>query len=244
MKTIVRINASPRLAVLAGAFALCASAAGLAQEGADVHAAETAKGAADPGQASEAAYQAHCAACHQPNDQGLPGAFPPLAGNPNVTGDPDYVIGTVLNGRQGELVVDGTTYNGVMPPMQYLSDTDIAQSVNYVLTAWGNDGETVGVEQVAAARAQLGQTDRAEGQRHQGVTEGQMKYQGTPSTVPGGPMVTTPGAPDLNQAEFDRSQQLNFERCAGCHGVLRKGATGKRRPPTSPGRRAPNTSRR
>jgi len=111
--------------------------------------------------------------------------------------------------------------------MQHLSDTEVAQAVNYVLTAWGNDGETVGVEQVAAARARLGQTDRAEGQRHQGVTEGQMKYQGTPSTVPGGPMVTTPGAPDLTQTEFDRSQQLYFERCAGCHGVLRKGATGK-----------------
>ena len=38
--------------------------------------------------------------------------------------------------------------------------------------------------QVAAQRARLGQTDRAEGQRHTGVTEGQMTYQGTPSTVP------------------------------------------------------------
>jgi nitrite reductase (NO-forming)/hydroxylamine reductase len=38
--------------------------------------------------------------------------------------------------------------------------------------------------------------------------------------------VITPGAPSLSKAEFDTAQQLYFERCAGCHGVLRKGATG------------------
>ena len=36
-----------------------------------------------------------------------------------------------------------------------------------------------------------------------------------------------PGVPALTQAEFDQANQIYFERCAGCHGVLRKGATGK-----------------
>src|SRR5690606_35415090 len=36
-----------------------------------------------------------------------------------------------------------------------------------------------------------------------------------------------PKAPPMTRAEFDRSRQIYFERCAGCHGVLRKGATGK-----------------
>ena len=35
------------------------------------------------------------------------------------------------------------------------------------------------------------------------------------------------GDPTLTQAEFDRANKIYFERCAGCHGVLRKGATGK-----------------
>jgi nitrite reductase (NO-forming)/hydroxylamine reductase len=35
------------------------------------------------------------------------------------------------------------------------------------------------------------------------------------------------GVPPLNLADFDRAKQLYFQRCAGCHGVLRKGATGK-----------------
>ena len=36
-----------------------------------------------------------------------------------------------------------------------------------------------------------------------------------------------PKAPPMTKAEFDKSRQIYFERCAGCHGVLRKGATGK-----------------
>ena len=36
-----------------------------------------------------------------------------------------------------------------------------------------------------------------------------------------------PKAPPMSKAEFDKARQIYFERCAGCHGVLRKGATGK-----------------
>lgn len=36
-----------------------------------------------------------------------------------------------------------------------------------------------------------------------------------------------PGDPALTKAEFDKANRIYFERCAGCHGVLRKGATGK-----------------
>jgi nitrite reductase (NO-forming)/hydroxylamine reductase len=63
---------------------------------------------------------------------------------------------------------------------------------------------------------------------HPGVTPGEMAYKGAP--VPGAEgvkRVVTPGAPDMTQEEFDVATKLYFERCAGCHGVLRKGATGK-----------------
>lgn len=36
-----------------------------------------------------------------------------------------------------------------------------------------------------------------------------------------------PAEPTLTHAEFDEAKQLFFQRCAGCHGVMRKGATGK-----------------
>ncbi|WP_323005940.1 cytochrome D1 domain-containing protein [Pseudorhodobacter sp.] len=35
------------------------------------------------------------------------------------------------------------------------------------------------------------------------------------------------GDPVMTQEEFQRATKIYFERCAGCHGVLRKGATGK-----------------
>ena len=36
-----------------------------------------------------------------------------------------------------------------------------------------------------------------------------------------------PKAPPMTEAEFAHGKEIYFQRCAGCHGVLRKGATGK-----------------
>ena len=72
----------------------------------------------------------------------------------------------------------------------------------------------------AASQAQ----DKAD---HPGVTPGEMAYKGAPVESGDLKRVITPGAPDMTQAEFDIATKLYFERCAGCHGVLRKGATGK-----------------
>ena len=57
----------------------------------------------------------------------------------------------------------------------------------------------------------------------------QIKYHASPSPLADVPMyqATNPKAPAMTQAEFDKARQIYFERCAGCHGVLRKGATGK-----------------
>jgi nitrite reductase (NO-forming)/hydroxylamine reductase len=44
---------------------------------------------------------------------------------------------------------------------------------------------------------------------------------------------TATDGPSLSAADFERAKNLYFERCAGCHGVLRKGATGKNLEPKS-----------
>jgi len=36
-----------------------------------------------------------------------------------------------------------------------------------------------------------------------------------------------PGVPVMSEREFAAAKEIYFQRCAGCHGVLRKGATGK-----------------
>ena len=61
------------------------------------------------------------------------------------------------------------------------------------------------------------------------VTPAEKNYQAGASPLAGQPMYqsTNPKAPPMTQAEFDLGRKVYFERCAGCHGVLRKGATGK-----------------
>ena len=62
-----------------------------------------------------------------------------------------------------------------------------------------------------------------------GVTDAEVKYQAGSSPLAGVDMYQdiNPKAPPMSKAEFDKARQIYFERCAGCHGVLRKGATGK-----------------
>ena len=62
-----------------------------------------------------------------------------------------------------------------------------------------------------------------------GVSTSEMNYQAGSSPMGDVPMYqsSNPKAPKMTQAEFDKARQIYFERCAGCHGVLRKGATGK-----------------
>lgn len=66
-------------------------------------------------------------------------------------------------------------------------------------------------------------------QDKKGVSPGEMNYQAGSSPLVNEPMVqsTNPKAPPMTMAEFDTARKIYFERCAGCHGVLRKGATGK-----------------
>jgi nitrite reductase (NO-forming)/hydroxylamine reductase len=61
------------------------------------------------------------------------------------------------------------------------------------------------------------------------TTDAEIKYQAGGSPLAGVDMYQdiNPKAPPMSKAEFDKARQIYFERCAGCHGVLRKGATGK-----------------
>ena len=68
---------------------------------------------------------------------------------------------------------------------------------------------------------------KAEGEKH--ITAPEAAYQGAASPLADEPMHpnANPKAPKMTEAEFQIGRKTYFERCAGCHGVLRKGATGK-----------------
>ncbi len=61
------------------------------------------------------------------------------------------------------------------------------------------------------------------------VGEEEAKYQAGGSPLADVEMYQdiNPDAPKITKAEFAKAQNIYFQRCAGCHGVLRKGATGK-----------------
>lgn len=103
------------------------------------------------GPAGAGIYAADCATCHQIDGKGSPGAFPPLAGNAVVTGDPARVIRIVKYGLSGTLRVDGTQYNGEMPAWgTQISPREIAAAITYIRSAWGNSAGAVTAEQVNA----------------------------------------------------------------------------------------------
>jgi cbb3-type cytochrome c oxidase subunit III len=95
-------------------------------------------------------FSTNCSSCHGAAGAGVPGAFPPLAKNDTVTGDPNKVIGIVLNGLHGSITINGSTYNGQMPAWKgTLSNADIADVITYIRSSWGNSASAVTEKQVA-----------------------------------------------------------------------------------------------
>jgi len=61
------------------------------------------------------------------------------------------------------------------------------------------------------------------------ATQTEKNYQAAPSAIDpkAAKQSEVAKAPPITPEEFTKAKQIFFERCAGCHGVLRKGATGK-----------------
>ncbi|MDF3079138.1 MAG: major anaerobically induced transrane protein [Sphingobacteriaceae bacterium] len=96
-------------------------------------------------------FEGNCAACHQVNGEGLPGAFPPLANSDYLMARADKGVGIPLHGLSGKIKVNGKEYDGVMPQMQ-LTDDEIASIMTYVRNSWGNKGGLVKASDVKSER--------------------------------------------------------------------------------------------
>lgn len=86
----------------------------------------------------ERVYTQNCLACHQANGLGIPNAFPPLAQSDYLAADPSRIYTVIKEGLQGEVTVNGTTYNSIMPAVR-LNDQQLESVVTYVMNSWGND---------------------------------------------------------------------------------------------------------
>jgi putative membrane-bound dehydrogenase-like protein len=87
-----------------------------------------------------------CAACHQPQGQGMAGLAPALVGSPWVNGNSAAAIRIVLQGKTGGEMT--------MPPLASLEDDKIAAILTYVRHAWGNEAAAVSAAEVQAVRSE------------------------------------------------------------------------------------------
>ena len=97
-------------------------------------------------------YTTICVACHQAEGQGIIQAFPPLAKSDYLNADTKRAISTVLHGLTGPVIVNGATYNSIMPQLG-LNDEQVANALTYVYSQWANNGTEVLPETVKEVRA-------------------------------------------------------------------------------------------
>lgn len=88
-------------------------------------------------------YRSTCAPCHQPDGRGISGQAPPLVGSKWVLGPPARLARIILHGKEGAQM---------MPPLNALTDDQIASVLTYVRRAWGHQGGPVNPALVTEVR--------------------------------------------------------------------------------------------
>lgn len=179
-----------------------------------------------------ALYTSHCSTCHQPDGEGVPGAYPPLAGH--ITnlyaqeGGPGYLVRVVLHGMQGPITVGNSTFAGAMPGWSQLDDVQVAAILNHELTAWGNrealpaEFEPIGPDQVAEARTEDLTPEEVHALRPEVVateasTEPANEAAGDDGAQPSAAQSVWDGV--YAEAQAERARDPYAEHCATCHGA-------------------------
>lgn len=102
-------------------------------------------------------YNTYCASCHQRDGKGDNSRFPPLAKSEWVTGDKQRLISVILNGLDGEITVNGQSWQGMMPAhAEFLDDHAIASISTYIRQSFGNKAGPVSSLEVAEVRKKSG----------------------------------------------------------------------------------------
>ena len=98
----------------------------------------------------EILYQNFCVNCHMEDGTGLEGVIPPLADADWIKNNQDIFPCIIRTGMEGAVIVNGKIYNQPMTGIKRLSPFEIANIINYVNSAWGNDYGYAKFEEVKA----------------------------------------------------------------------------------------------
>lgn len=98
-------------------------------------------------------YDTYCKTCHGTSGEGVPGIYPPLAGNRSVImASPINTIRSVLYGGYPATTAGNPRPYGMPPFQQIFRDDDVARVVSYIRNAWGNRGGLVTAVDVDRSR--------------------------------------------------------------------------------------------
>jgi nitrite reductase (NO-forming)/hydroxylamine reductase len=143
-----------------------------------------------------------CVACHGVAGNSVNPLYPSLAGQSDA-----YLV------KQLKAFKSGDRKDPVMSAMATpLSDKDIENLAAYYSTS-KSGGKSLEESKGEKAKT-MEQTGRYEG-APSGISSSDIVYKDVPKGI------------QISKSEFEKSNTIYFQRCAGCHGVLRKGATGK-----------------
>ena len=76
-----------------------------------------------------------------------------MVGTDWVTGDKKRLINVLLNGLEGEIIVNGEAWNGYMPQHSFLNDQQITDILNYIRTNFGNNAAEIDTDEVRSLRS-------------------------------------------------------------------------------------------
>ena len=96
----------------------------------------------------EELYLKHCSNCHQKNGSGLGLVYPPVDVSDFVDSRMADVVCLIEHGKQGELKVNGKSFNMAMPGIPALTDLEIAEITTYLYNNWGRENGLIDVHDV------------------------------------------------------------------------------------------------
>ena len=97
----------------------------------------------------EQLYLKNCSNCHQTNGTGLGLLYPPLNKSDYLHNNFEEVICILKNGKKGEILVNGKSFNKEMTGFPFLTDLEIAEIATYVYNSWSNERGIIEVSAVS-----------------------------------------------------------------------------------------------
>jgi mono/diheme cytochrome c family protein len=96
----------------------------------------------------EELYIKHCSNCHQKDGKGLGLVYPPVDVSDYIDSNLAGVVCLMDYGIEGELTVNGKSFNKPMPGIPQLTDLEIAEITTYLYNSWGRSKGLIDVKEI------------------------------------------------------------------------------------------------